>query len=110
MTTTHAVASVNDFAASTMQAHTLVDSEGHQHRVLVVRMEDSFYGLGEICSHADVSLVDGTLWNDECEIECPKHGSLFSLVTGKPSTFPATKPVPVYSVVVVDGTVVVTLP
>ena len=76
----------------------------------MVRVEDSFYGLGEICSHADVSLADGTLWADECAVECPKHGSSFSLATGEPATFPATKPVPIYSVVAHNGEVVVTLP
>ena len=40
------------------------------------------------------------MWEDECEIECPKHGSTFSLKTGEPQTLPATQPVPVYDVVV----------
>ena len=40
------------------------------------------------------------------EIECPKHGSTFSLRTGEPVTLPATQPVPVFATdVVVDGTV-----
>ena len=37
---------------------------------------------------------------DEREIECWKHGSTFSLVTGEPQTLPATQPVPVYDVAV----------
>ena len=32
------------------------------------------------------------MWEDEREIECPKHGSTFSLETGEPQTLPATKP------------------
>jgi 3-phenylpropionate/trans-cinnamate dioxygenase ferredoxin subunit len=47
---------------------------------------------------------------DECEIECWKHGSTFSLVTGEPSSLPATKATPVYVVTVADGDVLVTLP
>ncbi len=39
---------------------------------------------------------------DEREIECPKHGSTFSLLTGEPQSLPATKPVPVFTVRV-DG-------
>ena len=31
------------------------------------------------CSHADYSLSEGDVWEDEREIECPKHGSTFSL-------------------------------
>jgi 3-phenylpropionate/trans-cinnamate dioxygenase ferredoxin subunit len=42
------------------------------------------------------------VWPDECEIECPKHGSAFSVKTGEPLTLPATQPVPTYTVRV-DG-------
>ena len=66
------------------------------HRIAVVRIGDDFYALGDRCSHADYSLSEGDVWEDEREIECPKHGSTFSLVTGKPQTLPATRPVPVY--------------
>ena len=40
---------------------------------------------------------------DSHEIECWKHGSVFSLETGAPATFPATQPVPVFDARVVDG-------
>ena len=69
-------------------------------RVAVVRIGDDFYALGDTCSHADFSLAEGDVWEDELEIECPKHGSTFSLQTGEPQTLPATQPVPVYEVVV----------
>jgi len=36
------------------------------------------------------------VWADECEIECPKHGSTFSLTSGEPQALPATRPVPTY--------------
>ena len=76
------------------------DVDGH--RVAVVRIGDDFYAIGDTCSHADFSLSEGDVWPDELEIECPKHGSTFSLTTGEPQTLPATQPVPVYEVVV-DG-------
>jgi 3-phenylpropionate/trans-cinnamate dioxygenase ferredoxin component len=69
-------------------------------RVAVVRIGDDFYALGDTCSHADYSLAEGDVWEDELEIECPKHGSTFSLETGEPRTLPATQPVPVYEVIV----------
>jgi 3-phenylpropionate/trans-cinnamate dioxygenase ferredoxin subunit len=50
------------------------------------------------------------VWPDECEIECPKHGSTFSLQTGEARSLPATKPVPVYAVRVDGDDVVVTVP
>ena len=54
---------------------------------------DDLYAIGDECSHADFSLAEGDVWADECEIECPKHGSTFSLATGQPQTLPATQPV-----------------
>ena len=45
---------------------------------------------------------------EECEIECWKHGSSFSLATGEPLTLPATRPVPVYRRARVDDDEVVT--
>ena len=71
---------------------------------------DDLYGLADTCSHADVSLSEGTVWDDECEIECWKHGSMFSLKTGEPTTFPATRPVHVYAIARVGDGIVVELP
>jgi 3-phenylpropionate/trans-cinnamate dioxygenase ferredoxin subunit len=85
-----------------------VDVEGQ--RLCVVRIGDDWYTLGDECSHADYSLSEGELWPDEREIECPQHGSTFSLVTGAPQSLPATTPVPVYPVRVDGDDVVVTLP
>ena len=75
--------------------------------VAVVRIGDDVYAIGDTCSHANVSLSEGEVWCDELELECPKHGSAFSLVSGEPSTLPATQPVRVYDASVVDGQVVV---
>jgi len=80
------------------------------HRIAVVRIGDDFYALGDRCSHADYSLSEGDVWEDELEIECPKHGSTFSLTTGEPRTLPATQPVPVYEIRVDGNDVSVVLP
>jgi 3-phenylpropionate/trans-cinnamate dioxygenase ferredoxin subunit len=76
------------------------------HRLCVVNIEGAFYVIGDECSHEDYSLAEGDVWDDECEIECPRHGSTFSLVDGTPQSLPATKPVPVYDVHI-DGTDVI---
>ena len=70
--------------------------------VAVVRVGDRVYAIGDICSHAEVSLSDGEVDLDECALECPKHGSLFSLETGDPLSLPAVRPVATYAVTV-DG-------
>lgn len=85
-----------------------VDLEGH--RIALVRIGDDVYAIGDRCSHADVSLAEGEVDVDTCHIECWKHGSSFSLVTGEPDVLPATQPVPVYEVVVRDDQVLVTVP
>ena len=79
-------------------------------RIALVRIGDDFYAIGDRCSHADYSLSEGDVWDEEREIECPKHGSTFSLVTGEPQTLPATQPVPVYAVELDGDDVQVVLP
>ena len=78
-------------------------------RLCVVNVGGDFYVIGDTCSHADYSLSEGDVWEDEREIECPKHGSTFSLETGEPQSLPATRPVPVYAVRVEGDDVVVSI-
>jgi 3-phenylpropionate/trans-cinnamate dioxygenase ferredoxin subunit len=80
------------------------------HRLCVVRIGEDWYVIGDECSHADYSLSEGDVWEDEREIECPKHGSTFDLKTGEPQTLPATQPVPTYEVKVEGDDVIVSLP
>jgi 3-phenylpropionate/trans-cinnamate dioxygenase ferredoxin component len=79
-------------------------------RIALVRIGDSFYAVNDECSHEDYSLSEGEVWAEERQIECPRHGSTFDLVTGEPCSLPATQPVAVYEVEVEDGTVAVVLP
>jgi 3-phenylpropionate/trans-cinnamate dioxygenase ferredoxin subunit len=93
-----AVGPLADLAPSTA-ARYVIDGRA----IAVVRIDDDVYAIGDTCSHADVSLSEGEVHCDTREIECWKHGSAFSLVTGDPSTLPATQAVPVYVASVVDG-------
>ena len=83
------------------------DVDGH--RIALVRIDDDFYAIGDTCSHADVSLSEGEVLRSDRELECWKHGSTFSLLTGEPSCLPAVAAVPVYRVSVVNDDVVVEL-
>lgn len=83
------------------------DIDGH--RLCVVRIEDDWYVVGDECSHEDYSLSEGDVWEEERVIECPKHGSTFSLETGEPQSLPATRPVPVYALRVDGEDVIVSL-
>jgi 3-phenylpropionate/trans-cinnamate dioxygenase ferredoxin subunit len=60
------------------------------------------YAIEDRCSHDDGPLVEGTLDQERCTIECPRHGSLFDLATGKPLTLPAYIPVDTYPVIIED--------
>ena len=57
------------------------------------------------CSHDDGNLVEGELYEDSCTIECPRHGSLFDLRTGKPLNLPAYVPIDTFPVSVEDGVI-----
>lgn len=76
-----------------------VDAAGH--RIALFRIGDDVYGIGDRCSHAEASLAEGELFDDM--VECPRHGSEFDVRTGEAHTLPATRPVPVYDIEVVDG-------
>ena len=65
----------------------------------------TLYAIEDRCSHDDGELVDGELDQHECTVECPRHGSLFDLRSGKPLTLPAYEPVETFPVTVADGIV-----
>ena len=57
------------------------------------------------CSHDDGPLAEGEFDPVACTIECPRHGSLFDLTSGRPTTLPAFEPVGTYIVRVEDDVV-----
>ena len=83
------------------------DVDGH--RLAAVRFGDEVFVIGDRCSHADFSLAEGEVDAAEQTLECWKHGSTFSVKTGEPTCFPATRSVPTYDVDVVDGIIQVVL-
>ena len=57
------------------------------------------------CSHDDGILLDGAVDEDRCTVECPRHGSVFELRTGKPVNLPAYVPVDTFPVSVEAGVI-----
>lgn len=92
------VAYTSDFPEGTAKA---VEVNGEV--VAVVNCGGEFYAINNICSHAYSELAEGEVDTDECTIECPLHGSLFSLKTGRPRTLPAITPVATYPVQIVGN-------
>ena len=73
--------------------------------VCVARSNGEVFAIGDVCSHAEVSLAEGDV--SDGTVECWLHGSRFDLATGKPIGLPATEPVPSYPVRIEDGDVLV---
>ena len=63
------------------------------------------YAIEDRCSHDDGPLVEGLLDEQACTIECPRHGSLFDIRTGKPKTLPAYIPVDTFPVIIEGDTI-----
>lgn len=78
--------------------------------LVVVRVDQRLYALDDRCSHEDFSLAEGDVDVDNLEIECVRHGSMFSLVDGEALTLPATRPVASYDTAERDGRWVVVVP
>ncbi len=92
-----------------------VSGEARQVRVdgrvlVVVRIVDDVYVLDDRCSHEDYSLAEGEVNVETKEIECARHGSMFGLLDGAPTSFPATRPVARYDVRQHEGRVEVMVP
>lgn len=71
-----------------------VDAKGRP--VLLVRRGEEINAIGAVCSHYGAPLQEGQL--KDGAIECPWHGSRFSLADGRVQAGPATSPVPAYEV------------
>ena len=82
-----------------------VELDGEE--IAVVNAGGHFYAVNDICSHEYYHLSEGEVDVEELNIECPKHGSTFSLLTGEPRSLPAVLPVKVYGVRVVGDDVMV---
>jgi 3-phenylpropionate/trans-cinnamate dioxygenase ferredoxin subunit len=65
------------------------------------------HAIEDRCSHDDGPLCEGEWEPGSCIVVCPRHGSRFDLETGIPMTLPAFEAVPVFPVLVRDGTIVV---
>ena len=76
----------------------LVEHDGLE--IGVINCAGSIYAIEDRCSHDDGPLTEGELDQGACTIECPRHGSLFDIKTGKPLTLPAYQPVDTFPVII----------
>jgi len=71
----------------------------------IVNCAGELLAIEDRCSHDDGDLMEGDIDAADCTVECPRHGSLFDLRTGKPLTLPAYVPVDTFPVSVEDGVI-----
>jgi 3-phenylpropionate/trans-cinnamate dioxygenase ferredoxin component len=71
----------------------------------IVNCHGDIVAIEDRCSHDNGDLMEGEVDAEECTVECPRHGSLFDLRTGKPLTLPAYVPVDTFQVLVEDGVI-----
>jgi len=69
--------------------------------ILIIKLDTGIYALDNYCSHGGCRLGYGKLEGET--IRCLCHGSVFSVKTGAVLDGLATKPQPVYTVILKDG-------
>jgi 3-phenylpropionate/trans-cinnamate dioxygenase ferredoxin component len=74
-----------------------------ERRLAVCNVDGQYYCIDDVCTHDGGSLDQGELLGDQ--IECPRHGALFDVKTGRALTLPAVLPVDTYEVRVEGGEV-----
>lgn len=99
------VANTRDLAEGNMIAVEVEDTE-----ILLVRLQGQYHAIGNVCSHADAWLDQGSLRPVTWEVQCPLHQGCFDLRTGQPTAGPPYQPVPVYAVRVEGEDILVGLP
>jgi 3-phenylpropionate/trans-cinnamate dioxygenase ferredoxin subunit len=81
----------------------LVEVDGR--KIGVFNAGGELYAIEDRCSHDDGPLAEGGFDPEARTVECPRHGSLFDLTTGRPRTLPAYLPVDTFPIRVEDGVI-----
>ena len=96
----HTVCSTEELPEGAMK---LVEIDGVE--IGVFNCGGDLVAIEDRCSHDDGPLAEGEFNSEACTVECPRHGSLFDLRSGRPKTLPAFAPVETFEVRVEDGNV-----
>jgi 3-phenylpropionate/trans-cinnamate dioxygenase ferredoxin subunit len=96
------LASVADLPEGALVAAALSDGT----EICLFNHRGTIGAVGNVCTHAEFLLSDGTLRNDG-SLECVWHGARFDCHTGKVCRGPAEDPLPVFPVRIENGHVLV---
>ncbi len=73
--------------------------------ILFVNLKGKYFGLDNSCTHMGCDLSEGSLQGES--VECPCHGSIFDIKTGKVLKGPAKKAAAVFKVKIEGGDLLV---
>lgn len=76
-------------------------------KIGVFNCDGELLAIEDRCSHDDGPLAEGPLDCAAGTVECPRHGSIFDLRTGRPKSLPAYQPVEIFPVSVIGDEIVV---
>jgi 3-phenylpropionate/trans-cinnamate dioxygenase ferredoxin subunit len=107
MSPSESAAFVRACAVSDLKDDGVISVELGGDEIAIVKSEGEVFAIRDWCSHAAVPLSEGDV--DGYTIECWLHGSCFDLRTGRPTSMPATTPVPVYPVKIEGDDVLVSI-
>ena len=79
----------------------IVEIEGEE--IVLANVDGQIYAFGNGCTHRGGPLGEGLLEGDE--VECPFHQGRFHIASGRATFAPATEPLKVWTVRLVDGKV-----
>ena len=74
-------------------------------RIALCNYGGNIYAIDDVCTHDGGPLGQGEL--EGKEIECPRHGARFDVMTGQATALPAVRPVRTYPVRISDGRIFV---
>jgi len=95
-----AVARVEEVPVGTVK---VVEAGGRQ--IALCNYGGTFYAIDDECTHDRGPLNQGELIGNE--IECPRHGARFDVMSGRATRLPAVRPVRSYKVIVSDGSITI---
>ncbi len=98
------IASVDDLPSGERM---FVEIDGEP--IVIFNIAGKFFAIGDVCSHDDGPLGDGTL-EEGHEISCPRHGAHFDVRTGRALSLPAVEDIPAFPVRVKDGEIEIGVP
>jgi len=81
-----------------LQPGEMVKVEVALNGVLLGNVDGKYFAVGNTCTHAELPILDDKGSLDGNEAECPYHGSVFDVTTGKPTQGPASFGLQPYSV------------